>query len=1055
MLDCVAGCANDNRAQFGTTSSKAEDSGAEAGWSIHDFLRFRLGGSPVWFLDANKVLRLRVEGRPSPYRAYKTAIVSSPRNGHTYVYGENIDIALTFNTEVYVSPDDPTSIAVRMGNAVDGPTYRAAAYASGSVTNRLVFRYQVQIGDVDTSGISVDAGGSDTGYSGWVPTSVHSFGVLPVDRYFPGLADDSRHKVDGSFHVTGVEITSSPVHPDGYRFDEDIEVTLTFSANAYAPSAGSSVAIRVGDVPSVSNYRAAHYVSGSGTTRLSYRYRVQHDDYDADGISVDAGGPHSGFGGPLPVTSPELGSLPASRDYPGVAGDADHKVDFAMTAAFDATALTISESGTTASVTVSLNAAPRRAITIPIVAVLGDGATADDYSLSAPSLVFAPGETEKSLTLTATDDSEDDDGESITIVFGTLPSGVRAGVQATVTVSIADDDGEATGQTVTIRPGRDAYIAGLDDIVFNLTLAEATNWEIAVNVRISQDQPFLDAADLMKRVEFRANAIAVELLIPASQQNPRASQGGTLRATLLAGPGYHIGTPATASVHMAASAPALIARLSQTLYSFDEDATATAASFEILVENQPGLPPPNRSHEVTISTEAGTATANVDYVPVAATLTFAPEDYAAADGRWVARKSIELSLIDDDDDESDELLTLTLSRDASLSDLVQVRNPNRTRCDGPCQARIVIVDDDAVGVSFLDGDGNPLLDFRLTVREGEQLTYQMKLDRRPAQWGFIVWEPGDGDADLVPMGDRSWSFSPEADLTPDLQSQPSVVPETQPSAGKNAHHWQETFAVTVEALQDNDVYPGERRFHHYLVSGDRGQERVELPDIVVVEIDDEAAGPLRVFGAPEVISAPASGDTYALGERIEIQVVFTKPVSVTGSPYLEFDLGSPNAPHRARANYAGGDGTQDLVFGYTVELDDWDDDGIELPAGSIRLTSRLAACFRDTATRRIEVPSGTPKPDTTRPLNTPRRAYSLPIECAAISIGALGGGCRDNGRNRCNARLRGHAQPDGLRSGDGGLRYRRRHRHRRPGLLRNKRNAHLRCRSNPDTRRSP
>lgn len=38
-LDCVAGCANDNSVQFGTTYSKAEDS--EAGRSIHDYLGFR------------------------------------------------------------------------------------------------------------------------------------------------------------------------------------------------------------------------------------------------------------------------------------------------------------------------------------------------------------------------------------------------------------------------------------------------------------------------------------------------------------------------------------------------------------------------------------------------------------------------------------------------------------------------------------------------------------------------------------------------------------------------------------------------------------------------------------------------------------------------------------------------------------------------------------------------------------------------------------------------------------------------------------------------------
>ena len=937
VLDCAAGCANDNYANFGATYGKAEDSGAEAGWTIEDYLGVRLAVGTGWRTDPGQVLRIRVKGRPSPHRAYKTEIISRPRNGHSYVNGENMDIALTFNTPVYVAPDVPTSIAIRLGDAVDGPTYRAAAYASGSGTERLVFRYRVQLSDVDTDGIGVDAGGSNTGYSGWVPTLVFSLGLLPVDRYFPGVPDHGSHKVDGSFNVTGVHITSTPAHPDGYRLDEDIEVTLTFSADAYEPEGDSSIAIRVGEAAGGSNYRAARYVSGSGTPRLVYRYRVQHGDHDADGISVDAGGPHSGFGGTLPVTGPELDSVPVERAYPGIAADADHKVDRAMTAAFDATALTVSESGTVAFVTVVLDVVPGRPVTIPVVVALGDGASADDYSLSASSVTFAPGETETSLTLTAVDDREDDDGETLTIAFGDLPSGVRAGAQTSVIVAIADNDGEATGQTVTIRPGRDAYIAGLDNIVFNLTLAEAADRAIPVNVRLTQDQPFVDAADLLQQVEFAANAVAAELRIPASRQNPRPAQGGTLTATVIAGPGYHIGTPAAAQIRMVASTPALIARLSQTLYAFDEGASGAEASIDVVMETQPGLPPPNRSHAVTVSTEGGTATADVDYVPVNATLIFAPEDYAAADGRWVARKTVELPLVDDSDDEPEEQFSVKLSRDASLGDLVQLRNPNRTRCDGPCLARIVIADNDIAGVSFLDGDGNPLANFRLTVREGEQVTYRMKLDRRPAQWGILVLEPGDGDADLVLQGDRSWPFSPDAELSPNRPSGPGADTDNGPAAAKNAHHWQEAFAVTVEALQDNDAYSGERRFHHYLVSGDLGQTRIQLPDIMVVEVDDKASGPLRVFGTPEVISAPVSGDTYELGERIEIRLVFTRPVAVTGSPYFEFDLGTPGAARKARANFAGGDGTQDIVFGYTVRSDDRDDDGIEIPAGSIRL----------------------------------------------------------------------------------------------------------------------
>ena len=938
VLDCVAGCANDNKAQFGRTYSMEEDSGAEEGWTLHDHLGFRRAGETHWLCDLNKVLRIRIKGRPSPHRAYRTEIVSTPENGGTYLYGENIDVALTFNTDVYV-PEEGSEIGIRVGEAADGPTYRAAEYLSGSRTNRLVYRYRVQMGDSDANGISVDAGGPDTGYSRWVPTIVASLGLLPVDRYFPGRADDGNHKVDGSLQVTDVEITSRPGHGDGYRFGEEIDVTLTFSAEAFVGQDGSVIAIRVGDGAGEDNYRAARYVSGSGTKRLLYRYRVQFADFDADGISVDVGGAHSGFDGPLPTASPGPGSVPASRHYPGMADDAGHKVDRSVTASFVVEALTISEDGTSATVTVELNPDPDRSVTIPIVVALGDGASVDDYTLSATGLAFARGETSKSLTVTATDDSEDDDGESLELSFWTLPSGVRAGSRASATVTIADDDEATTGQTISISAGRDAYIAGLDDVVFDLTLAEASDRAIAVDVRLTQEQLFLNTGDLTQRVDFPADATAAELRISPSLQNERVIQSGTLMASVIEGAGYHIGTPAAASVRMAVGNPALIARLGKSSYSFEEGATGAAAGIEVILETQPGFPAPNRSHEVTLSTESGTAAADEDFVPVTETMTFTPEEFTAADGRWVARKNIELQLVDDSADELEGFFTATLARDVSLGDLIQVRNPNRTQCDGPCRSRIVIADNDEVGVAFLDGDGNPLTDFRLTVREGEQVTYQLELDRPPAQWVILAREPGEGDPDLVSLGEQSWMFTAgEGGAPADVDHLHETVPGMEHTTPLEIHHSTEPFPVTVEARHDNDAYSGERRFHHYLYSHDPGRDRVELPDVVIVEIDNEAEGPLRIFGTPVVVSRPASGgNTYGLGERIEIQVIFTRPVQVTGSPYLEFGLGNSGAAGMARANFAGGDGTQTLIFAYTVGDEDWDDDGIEIGSGALRL----------------------------------------------------------------------------------------------------------------------
>lgn len=197
LLSCGEGYANGNVAQFATTYSFGEDSEAKEGWSLHNYLGLRSAGGTKWERDPNKTLRIQVKGRPSPHRAYKTEIISTPADGRAYHYGENIDIALTFNTNVY-APEDDSWIVIRIGDAISGPNTRVAEYLSGSDTSRLVYRYQVEFDDVDANGISVDEGGLDTGFVGSVPTIVVSSGLLPVERYFPGVADDPIHKVDGS-----------------------------------------------------------------------------------------------------------------------------------------------------------------------------------------------------------------------------------------------------------------------------------------------------------------------------------------------------------------------------------------------------------------------------------------------------------------------------------------------------------------------------------------------------------------------------------------------------------------------------------------------------------------------------------------------------------------------------------------------------------------------------------------------------------------------------------------------------------------------------------------
>ena len=56
------------------------------------------------------------------------------------------------------------------------------------------------------------------------------------------------------------------------------------------------------------------------------------------------------------------------------------------------------------------------------------------------NVVFNRGDTEKTFSFMAASDSDNDDGESVRVSFGTLPDQVSAGTYSGTTVSITDDD---------------------------------------------------------------------------------------------------------------------------------------------------------------------------------------------------------------------------------------------------------------------------------------------------------------------------------------------------------------------------------------------------------------------------------------------------------------------------------------------------------------------------------------------------------------------------------------------------------------------------------------
>ena len=86
------------------------------------------------------------------------------------------------------------------------------------------------------------------------------------------------------------------------------------------------------------------------------------------------------------------------------------------------------------------------------------GATAADYTGIPKSVRFGVGEQTQTITVKATDDTDDDDGESVTLSFVNDPNGrvrVRTG-PASATVALADNDGP---RRVTVSFGAVTYTA--------------------------------------------------------------------------------------------------------------------------------------------------------------------------------------------------------------------------------------------------------------------------------------------------------------------------------------------------------------------------------------------------------------------------------------------------------------------------------------------------------------------------------------------------------------------------------------------------------------------
>ena len=434
--------------------------------------------------------------------------------------------------------------------------------------------------------------------------------------------------------------------------------------------------------------RAAERVTfDSGDTSKSFTFTAATDTVDDDGESVKLS-----FGATLPT------GVTAGTPATSTVTITDDDVP-SVTVSFGAASYTVTE-GASRTVTVTLDADPERTVVIPIEKTDQGGATTADYSGVPQNVTFGSGDTEKTFVFTAAHDTVDDDGESVKLSFGTLPTTpvtVTAGTTDEATVTITDDDvpqvtvafGQSTysateGSTVTVEVTLSA------DPERNVSIPiEKTNKGGATTADYSGVPQSLtvDSGDTSKSFTFTAAHDTVD----DDGESVKLSFGATLPD------GVTAGTPATSTVTITDDdVPSVTVSFGAASYTVTEGASRTVT---VTLDADP-----ERTVVIPIEkTDQGGAT-TADYSGVPQNVTF---------GSGETSKTFDFEATQDEIDDDGEGVKLGFGT-----------MPDARVRPGTTDELTLSIDDDDTAAIVLSPTG-------LTVGEGDTSSYTVKLATQP------------------------------------------------------------------------------------------------------------------------------------------------------------------------------------------------------------------------------------------------------------------------------------------------------------------------------------
>lgn len=243
-----------------------------------------------------------------------------------------------------------------------------------------------------------------------------------------------------------------------------------------------------------------------------------------------------------------------------------------------------------------------------------------------------------------------------------------------------------------------------------------------------------------------------------------------------------------------------------------------------------------------------------------------------------------------------------------------VKDPDDPRRDNRCDITIV---DDEVRVTGIDIISRPVAGktygLKETIEFAVTFSREVAVEGRPIMgvwvtpgWKAARYERGSGTDTLVfgytvSDGDRDGN---------------GVSVHNGYHDGKRWHGFGLSSVIKVK---DTDI--GVSRIYRGI--GDQSGHRADS------SIRRDAVG-------VRIVSTPANGVAYGVGEDIEIEIRYQEAVRVTGRKGIAIrvgDHGSGGPTYRA-ARYVRGSGTDRIVYGYTVQSGERDDTGISVDRGS-------------------------------------------------------------------------------------------------------------------------